>query len=336
MRSHVTVPATEAPHLGRAEAIGQALRSLLMTSLTVEPIAIPSRLGLDSLGWGTAVVGIPDLASALFAAHKGMAVRCVRVDPDGGFTVISKVRGLLRDAVREEGSYLWVLATHGLHLIDLASDAVVETITAGLPKYSARLNRLDANHLIASTTGSASAAIVSAPEGRVVQRIRMPTVDLVLGEGDLTLCSFERGLARRVGPTWHRVAEDRRFETAISPVRAGSAIAAVLTDLVPAAPGSDVTVPRSRGVVALFDLDLKLVSKHKVEGIQRIHGQAPDGSLLGVTQEEVVILDPATIEETARSRRLGWNPATGAMGMRMALVVAEDKRLAPSVAILRW
>ncbi len=307
-----------------------------MTSLRVEPLAIPSRLGLDSLGWGTAVVGIPDLASALFAAHKGMAVRCVRVDPDGGFTVIPKVRGLLRDAVREEGSYVWLLATHGLHLIDLASDRVVETITAGLPKYSARLNRLDANHLIASTTGSASAAIVSVPEGRVVQRIRMPTVDLVLGEGDLTLCSFERGLARRVGPTWHRVAEDRRFETAICPVRAGSAIAAVLTDLVPAAPGSDVTVPRSRGVVALFDLDLKLVSKHKVEGIQRIHGQAPDGSLLGVTQEEVVILDPATIEETARSRRLGWNPATGAMGMRMALVVAEDKRLAPSVAILRW
>jgi hypothetical protein len=307
-----------------------------MTYLTAEQIAIPSRLGLDSLGYGTAVVGIPDLAGALFAAHNGNAVRCVRVDRAGGFTVIPNVRGLLRDAVPEEGSSLWLLATHGLHLIDLASDQVVETITTGLPKYPARLSRLDASHLIVSVAGGASAAIVSASEGRVVQRIRIPTVDLVLGEGALTLCSFERGLARDVGPTWRRVGEDRRFETAICPVRVGSGIAAILTDLVPAAPGSDVTVPRSREVVALFDLDLKAVSTRKVEDIQRIDGQTPDGSLLGVTQAAVVILDPATIQETARSRSLGWNPATGAMGTRTALAVAEDKSLAPSVAVLRW
>lgn len=306
-------------------------------TLTAEQITIPTRLGLDSLGYGTAVVGIPDLASALFAAHKGNAVRCVRVDRTGGFTVIPKVRGLLRDAVPEEGSFLWLLATHGLHLIDLATDQVVETIRSGLPKYPGRLTRLDASHLIVSVAGSTSAAIVSAPEGRVVQRIRMPTVDLVLeDEGALTLCSFERGLARSVGPTWRRVGDDRRFETAICPVRAGSAIAAVLTDLVPAAPGSDFTVPQSRGVVALFDLDLKPFSKRKVVGIQRIDGQTPDGSLLGVTQEAVVILNPATIEETARSPRLGWNPATGALGTRMALALAEDKSLAPSAAILRW
>ena len=308
----------------------------MMTSLTVEQIAIPSRLGLDSLGWGTAVVGIPDRASAMFAAHKGNAVRCVRVDRAGAFTVIPKVRGLLRDAVRGEGSLLWLLATHGLHLIDLASDQVVETITAGLPTYPARLNRLDASHLIVSVAGGASAAIVSASEGRVVQRIRMPTVDLVLGEGAPTLCSFERGLARDVGPTWRRVGDDRRFETAICPVRVGSGIAAILTDLVPAAPGSDVTVPRSRGVVALFDLDLKPVSRREVEDIQRIDGQTPDGSLLGVTQKAVVILDPATIQETGRSRNLGSNPSTGAMGTRTALVVSDDKSQAPLLTVLRW
>lgn len=307
-----------------------------MAHLTVKQIPIPSRLGLDSLGYGTAVVGIPDLASALFAAHKGNAVRCVRVDRTGGFTVIPKVRGLLRDAVPQEGSLLWLLATHGLHLIDLASDQVVETILTGLPTYPGRLTRLDASHLIVSVAGSASATIVSTSEGRVVQRIRMPTVDLVLDEGALTLCSFERGVARRVGPTWQRVGDDRRFATAICPVRAGSSIAAVLTDLVPAVPGSDFTAPRSREVVALFGLDLKPFSQRKVEGIQRIDGQTPDGSLLGVTHEAVVILDPATIEETARSRRLGWNPTTGAMGVRMALAVAADKAYAPSATILRW
>lgn len=307
-----------------------------MTYLTSEQIAIPSRLGLDSLGYGTAVIGTPDVASALFAAHKGAAVRCVRVDQAGGFTVIPKVRGLLRDAVPEQGSLLWLLATHGLHLVDLASDTVLETIRTGLPKYPGRLTRLDSGHLIVSVAGSASAAIVSASEARVVQRIRMPTVDLVLHEEALTLCSFERGVARQVGPSWQRVGEDRRFQTAICPVRTGSVVAAVLTDLVPASPGGDFTVPESRGVVALFDLDLKPVTTCQVDGILRIDGQAPDGSLLAVTAGEVVIVDPVTLEETARSRRLGWNPAAGAMGARQALALAEDQSFAPSATILRW
>ncbi|HEX6867197.1 MAG TPA: hypothetical protein VF119_00255, partial [Candidatus Limnocylindrales bacterium] len=148
-----------------------------MAKVTVERLAIPAGLGLDSLGYGSAVVGLPSRGSALFAAHAGSAVRCLRVDSGGAFTLIPKVRGLLRDAEMQGDTHLWLLATHGLHLVDLATDRVVETIRTGLPAYPVRLSRLDADHLLLSVVASGTATIVSTSEGRAVQRRRMPTVD---------------------------------------------------------------------------------------------------------------------------------------------------------------
>jgi hypothetical protein len=308
-----------------------------MAALRVAPLQLPTNLGLSSLGYGTAVIGLPATRSALFAAIAGQAaVRCIRVDERGDVTVVPKVRGLLRDSEAEDASHVWVLATHGLHLVDLARNTVLDTIRERLPAYPARLNRLDTQHLIVSWTGSSVAAVVSTRSATVVDRIRMPTVDCVVAGDPLTLCSFERGIARRVGPSWRRIGHDQSLPTALA-LRVDDRIAVVKTDLVPIAPGASQTGPRSRERVAVLSSAFELIVERSVERILRLDDHSNGDRLLGVSEDAVVVLDALTLEERGRTKSLGLSPAVGAIAHDRAVVVAENpKTLLPRAFVIRW
>jgi hypothetical protein len=309
----------------------------IMATLRVDALQLPTNLGLSSLGYGTAVIGLPATRSALFAAIAGQAaVRCLRVDERGNVTIVPKVRGLLRDSEAEDANHVWVLATHGLHLVDLARNTVLDTIRDRLPAYPARLNRLDGQHLIVSWTGSSVAAVVSTRAATVVDRIRMPTVDCVVAGDQLTLCSFERGIARRVGASWRRIGRDQPLPTGLA-LRLDDRIAAVLTDLVPIAPGAPQTGPRSREVVAVFSKTFELIAERIVEGILRLDDHASSDRLLGVTEDAIVVLDAMTLEELGRTGPLGLGPAVGAIAHDRAMVVVEDPRtVSPQAFVIGW
>src|SRR5687768_3176232 len=98
----------------------------------MDAVGLPEFTAPD-IGYGSAVIGVPELGCALLAFHSGRAVRCLRVEASGAVSVVRKVRGLLRDAVPDTAGRLWILTTHALQLVDLERGEAVATITKGLP-----------------------------------------------------------------------------------------------------------------------------------------------------------------------------------------------------------
>lgn len=289
-----------------------------------------------SLSHGTAVVGHPETGTAFFSAVAGRAAtRCIRVSGGGDVAVVRGVRGLLRDGELEAPGLLWLLATHGLHLVDVDRDVVIETVRDRLAPYPARLTRLDRDHLIVSWRPGSTAAIVSIGQARVVDRVRMPTVDHVVRSEPPVLCSFERGVARTLGPSWRRIGPDRPVPTGIA-LSAGDHIALVRGDPLPIAPGSSITATRSLGVVALLTEQLERVAERAVEGIERLDDHVDGTRLVGVTADAVVVLETPTLEEVGRTDALGWRPAVAAIGPDRGLAVVEDGSLAPRLFVIDW
>ena len=136
--------------------------------------------------------------------------------------------------------------------------------------------------------------------------------------------------------SWRRIGRDQSLPTALA-LRLDDRIAAVLTDLVPIAPGASQTGPRSREVVALLSTTFELIAERSVKGILRLDDQASDDRLLGVTEDAVVLLDAVTLEELGRTKSLGLSPAVGVIAHDRAMVVVENPRtLLPQAFVIGW
>lgn len=306
-----------------------------MNGIRVRPAELPSALGIDGVGYQSGVIGLPARGYGFVALYAGTAVRCLRVGSDGTIVEVPGVRGPLRDGEPEDDDRFWLLATHGLHLIDLATGTVSRTIRDGVPAYPARLTRLDDEHLIVSKTVSTAAVVVSTRLGRVTRRLRMSTIDHVVTGPPRLLCSFERGVARPVDASLRRAGPDRSLPIGHALALNGR-VAVALADLVPAMPGSDITIPRSRGVVTLLDGELLELQSRRVDGLERLDGRAGDGSLLGATRDGIVLLVPDTLDEVARSGTIGSHPTVGPIGDRVALTLTARPDGAPRLSLVSW
>jgi hypothetical protein len=305
-------------------------------NVTTHVIDLPDRLRLDSLGYGSAVIGLPARGGALISALAGSAVRCLWIDPSGRVDLIPKVRGLLRDACVEPDGSVWLLTTHALQLVDLDARAVVATITARLPKYARHLCRFDADHLLVSNRAGQTVAVVSVRARAVERTVRVPAVDIVMPGPPALLCSFEHGMVRPVRNDLSRAGADRSVPLGMTPVRTPSGIALVLASFEPIVVGSTVVVPDSGPVVALLDADFAVRTRREVAGLERLDGLTADGQLLGVTPSKVVLLDALTLAESARVDVGGAEPAVGAIGPGRAISLVDRAPAKPLVQVLQW
>ena len=262
----------------------------------------------DVGGWqGTALVGLPERGEVLLSlptrSESVADLRRIRLS-DNSEQTVRGIGGELRHALTD-GEHLWVLAMYRLH--HMTVDPLRLLATYKVPKYCHRILRIGPDLLALATTGRKTVAVFSARERALRSRLPMPSPELHLdvGGGDLLLLSFWEQRARRF------LADLRPGPWLPLPVGVTPLVSRGVIFFVPGErrmaenvtpPNPEVTSVYSLGRVAVFSPSSwdVLSEGPPIRGLQRLVFADGSNRIVGLTEREVLLIDPGRLQVLAR------------------------------------
>lgn len=184
-----------------------------MIEFSTRRVALPTKPGPGSRGYGTAVAALPGTRSVVLALPSAgsRSPWCV-VDLDfGQVTKGTGMPGPLRELVVPEepgDGRPWVLAIHGLGRLEVDGDrpTVSEVVRTGIGTYPATLTDYASGVLAVGHPHRDWVVLVSTADGSVLKRLRASGSPAYrLPEGLLRMVSFHHGRAYDVDTDRHRV-----------------------------------------------------------------------------------------------------------------------------------